>query len=418
MTSTSKEKPVFNGPTLPAQRIISLDALRGFAIMGILLANIQIFSMIPVAEFNPTAFGDLTGINYVIGMLTNILVCRKFWTIFTMLFGAGIVLMSERIEARGLKPAVRHYPRMFWLFVIGSLNFYLFSAAEILSSYAITGLFAYFCRKLPAKKLLIYGLICLCLPSILDMTFQVAARSPQGLEIQKQHWQPNQEEIDEITSRYRGPWIDFVIYKVKNRRWFLSPWFYYWSMWTYLGRMLLGMALFKFGFLTAAAGWKRYRKWLIFGLGAGLTICIGGWIFNSAIDWNYFYATMSGIQFNEWGSLALAVGYICAVMLVCTAGKLKFLTRGLAAVGRMALTNFIMHSVLCLFIFFGNGLALNGKVERYGQVLIVFAIWAFQFWYSTWWLKRFRFGPAEWLWRSLTYWKLQPMKKDLAGFLK
>jgi uncharacterized protein len=101
-----------------------------------------------------------------------------------------------------------------------------------------------------------------------------------------------------------------------------------------------------------------------------------------------------------------------AIMLICQAGKLKNLTARFAAVGRMALTNYLMHGIICGFIFHGYGLGLVGKVERTGQILIVFAVWIFQLWYSPLWLKRFRFGPAEWLWRSLTYWKLQPLKKD------
>ena len=95
--------------------------------MGILLGNIQISAMISMAEFNPTVFGDLTGLNNLIAMLTHILVNRKFYTIFTMLFGAGIVLMSQSLKSRGDKPFKRHYPRMFWLFVIGSANHYLFT---------------------------------------------------------------------------------------------------------------------------------------------------------------------------------------------------------------------------------------------------------------------------------------------------
>ena len=99
MNDSSQNSATPNGPTLPGVRNIPLDALRGLAIMGILFANIQISAMIKIAEFNPTAFGDLTGINYLVAMLTHILVNRKFYTIFTMLFGAGIVLMTERIES-------------------------------------------------------------------------------------------------------------------------------------------------------------------------------------------------------------------------------------------------------------------------------------------------------------------------------
>ncbi len=406
--TTGNLSPV--GPTLPAKRILSLDALRGFAILGILVANIQIFAMIKTAEFNPTAFGDLTGLNYVIAMLTQVLVNRKFYTLFTMLFGAGIVLMTQRIEERGGKPAKRHYLRMFWLFVIGSLNVYLIAPAEILAIYAVAGLAAYWCRKLSARKLLIYGLLCLFVPASNDITFQFRTRTPQGLEYQRQAWQPDQQRIDEELALYRGPWTDRVVHSVKNRRWFMGLYFYYWSLWSFLGRMLLGMALFKWGILTAAARRKTYLKLLCFGLGIGLAISIMGWVYNSLVGWSYKYSVILGYQFFDLGAIAQTPGYIAAFMLICMAGKLPRLTERLAAVGRMALTNFLMHAVICSFIFYGHGLGLSGRVERTGQILIVFAIWALQLWYSPLWLKRFRFGPAEWLWRSLTYWKRQPMR--------
>jgi uncharacterized protein len=189
-------------------------------------------------------------------------------------------------------------------------------------------------------------------------------------------------------------------------------------MWHFLGRMLLGMAFFKWGLLTAKAREKTFRRLLLFGLGIGLAICVTGWIYNSLVEWSYKYSVLLGVQFNEWGGLFLAAGYIAAIMLICRAGLLQRLTTRLAAVGRMALTNYLMHGIIGSFLFHGHGFGLVGKVDRSGQILIVFAIWIFQLWYSPIWLKHFRFGPAEWLWRSLTYWKLQPMKKDLSAFVK
>ncbi len=410
-TTVPVAQPVRLGPTLPSKRIQALDVLRGVAIMGILVANIQIFAMIKIAEFNPSAYGDMTGLNYIIAMLGNILVSRKFMTIFTMLFGAGVILMTERLEAKGEKPAKRHFPRMFWLFVIGSLNTYIFSPGEVLSFYAVCGLVLFFCRKLSAKKLLIYGLICLCLPTILDLSFQVRARSPQGLAAQEAAWKPGVDRVKEEIDLYTGPWLKQIEYRLKTRQWFLSYYFYAWGMWSFLGRMLLGMALFKWGILTAKAATKTYKKLLYFGLGIGLLTCIAGWLYNESIDWYFFKSQLTGGQFNEWGGPILALGIISAVMLICRAGKLKRLTNGLAAVGRMALTNFLMHAVFCFFIFHYPGLALKGNISRSGQILIVFAIWIVQFYYSSWWLKHFRFGPAEWLWRSLTYWKRQPMRR-------
>jgi uncharacterized protein len=175
--------------------------------------------------------------------------------------------------------------------------------------------------------------------------------------------------------------------------------------------MLLGMAFFKWGLVTAKARKKTYRNILLFGLGIGLSICVLGWIYNSLVNWSYKYSALLGAQFNDWGAVFMTPGIIAGVMLIYRAEKLKRLTGRLAAVGRMALTNFMMHGVIGSFIFYGHGLGLSGKVERSGQILIVFAIWALQLWLSPLWLKYFRFGPAEWLWRSLTYWKLQPLKK-------
>jgi len=399
-----------NGPTIPKKRIISLDALRGLAIMGILIANVQLFAMIKIAEFNPMAYGDMTGINYLVALVAHVIVGRKFMTIFTMLFGAGVLMMADNMEARGKNPAKRHYPRMFWLFVIGSINYYFISPGEILSFYAVTGLVLFFFRKLSAKKLLIYGLICICVPAIIDITFQFRARSPQGLAAQEQMWQPGPKVIQEELDRNQGKWVEQVKKKIKSRRWLVSLYFYYQSIFSYLGRMLIGMALFRWGILTAKARKRTYWKILLYAGGFGMIICILGWLYNSSVNWSYKYSLMLGSQFNELGSVILAPGYMAGFMLIIKSGRFQNLIKRLAAVGRMALTNFIMHSFMNLFIFFGVGLGLGGKLQRWEQMLVVFAIWAFQLFYSTWWLKRFHFGPVEWLWRSLTYWKRQPMK--------
>ena len=117
-----------------------------------------------------------------------------------------------------------------------------------------------------------------------------------------------------------------------------------------------------------------------------------------------------GALFNYWGSLAVSLGYIGMVMLVCLSSWLDRLTRPFAAVGRMALTNYLVQTLICTTIFYGHGLGLFGRVERQEQILIVFAVWVFQVAVSPLWLRYFRFGPFEWLWRSLTYQKVHPMR--------
>lgn len=414
----NQRNPDLNGPTLPSKRIIALDALRGLAIMGILFGNIQISSMIEIAEFNPAAFGDLNGINYLIAMLTHILVNRKFYTIFTMLFGAGIVLMADRIESRNQKPFKRHYPRMFWLFIIGSMNHYLFTRGEILAYYALCGLVAFLCRKLSPRKLLIYGLLMLFLVTAFDGIYQatIGYRSEENLKtIEEYFWKPNQEMIDAEIARTRAPWISQIKHRIKSRRWFLRADFYYLTLFSFLGRMLLGMALFKWGILTARAGKKTYQKILFYAGMSGLIISILSWVLNSVYKWDIKYSLCLGYQVTVWGGILLASGYIAGLMLICQAGRLKRFINGLASVGRMALTNYLMQGIICFFIFSRPGLGLCGRVERSGQFLIVLAILIFQYGYSGLWLKRFRFGPAEWLWRTLTYWKIQPLRKKESG---
>ena len=175
--------------------------------------------------------------------------------------------------------------------------------------------------------------------------------------------------------------------------------------------MLIGMALFKWGILTAKSAKKIYRRTLIFIGVPGLIISILSWVLHTHFNWKMTYSFFLGYMITDWGGIFLAIGLIAGLMLVYQSGRLKRLLTGLASVGRMALTNYLMQGILSFFIFFKPGLGLCGRVERTGQFLIVVAIWVFQFWYSGLWLKHFRFGPFEWLWRSLTYWKIQPLRR-------
>jgi uncharacterized protein len=124
---------------------------------------------------------------------------------------------------------------------------------------------------------------------------------------------------------------------------------------------------------------------------------------------NSEYLLGGGVFYNAFGSVIVALGHVGLIMLIVQSGSLEWLTRRLAAVGRMALSNYLTHSIVCTTLFYGYGFGLFGRINRTGLSAIVLAIWVFQLWISPLWLARFRFGPAEWLWRSLTYWKLQPM---------
>ena len=173
--------------------------------------------------------------------------------------------------------------------------------------------------------------------------------------------------------------------------------------------MLVGMGLFKFGVFSALRSDRVYVGFLAAAAFFGVPIILYGLQTIFSEVWRGEYAMFFGSMFNYGGSLFVSLGWIGAVMLIYKSEKLRFITRPLAAVGRMALTNYLMHSIICTTIFYGHGFGMFGQVERVGQILIVAAIWAIQLIVSPIWLRHFRFGLLEWLWRSLTYWRLQPV---------
>ena len=160
------------GPTAQSERILSLDVLRGFVVLGILVMNIQHFSMIGAAYFNPSAYGDLTGLNYLVWLLSHLLADMKFMSIFSMLFGAGIVLMAERLEAKGRRPAAVHYRRTLILLLFGIAHAWLIWTGDILYSYAMCGLLVYLFRKKQPKTLIILGVVSIAVASAVSLMGQ------------------------------------------------------------------------------------------------------------------------------------------------------------------------------------------------------------------------------------------------------
>ena len=182
-------------------------------------------------------------------------------------------------------------------------------------------------------------------------------------------------------------------------------------LWRAGGLMLVGMAFYKWGILTARSEKSFYRKGLFWGLIIGLPIIIFGLYQNFKMGWTMGYSMYIGSQFNYWGSLFIAFAYICGTMLIAQSNALPWLRERLASVGQMALTNYIAQSVICTLIFFGVGFGLFGELERIAQVGVVLAVWLIIILWSKPWLARFRFGPLEWVWRSLTYWSRQPFRR-------
>ena len=401
-------------PVRTADRIESLDVLRGFALLGILIMNIQNFSMISAAYINPTAYGDLTGINKWVWILSHVLASAKFITIFSALFGAGILLFWEKAVTAGRRAGNLHYRRIFWLFVIGMIHAYFIWNGDILVAYAMCGILVYLFRRTRPGWLLTLGLLSMLLPSVLylfsGMTIEFWPE--ENYKEAMQRWLPSAEAVQQELDAYHGTWLE----RMKERAGtaiFMQTFFFLMNVaWHAGGIMLMGMALYKWGFLSAGKSTRTYVISMVVGLLVGLPLIITGIIQNFKHDWFYDYSMWFGTQFNYWGSLGISMAYISIIMLICKSGILAGFRRIIGLVGRTAFSNYLFQSLICTFLFYGYGLGLFGKVERWQQILIVPGVWAVQLFLTKIWMKRHRFGPAEWLWRSLTYWKLQPIRKN------
>ena len=405
-------------PVLPRERIHSLDVLRGFAVLGILVMNIQSYSMIGAAYLNPTALGPLSRADWLAWLAGHVFADRKFVSIFSMLFGAGIVIFTTRAEARGDSPRRLHYRRMAWLLLIGLAHAYLFWSGDILTAYALCGMLLYPLRRLPPRRLLLLGLgaVALCTAFYILSNWSMPFWQPEQIaELEQQHWLPPVDVRNHDTEIFRGDWLTRVRECFPSTLFYQTAFFLMYTLWRAGGLMLVGMALYKWGVLSAERGTAFYRRTILAGLFIGIPIIGYGVLRNAQAGWAVRYSFFLGRQFNEWGSIPLALAYVGAVMLACRANAATWLTSRLAAVGRMAFTNYIMQTLICTTLFYGHGLGLFGRVSRSQQWGIVVGIWVVQLAYSPWWLTHFRFGPLEWLWRSLTYGRRQPFRRPASA---
>jgi len=400
-------------PTQLSERIVSLDVLRGFAILGILIMNIQSFSMIGASYLNPMAYGDFTGTNKWIWMISHVFADMKFMTIFSMLFGAGVVLFTERLKEKGINSLAIHYRRTFWLLVIGLLHAYLLWYGDILVCYAVSALWVVLFRNSKPRTLLIVGLSVFSVGFILYLfTGMSIPFMPEESKIgMLQGWLPDSEHINREMIAYQGSWLQQMDERIKGAIMMQTMVFFIQTGWRAGGLMLIGMALYKWGVLSAQKSKSFYFKLVAFCFIPGFAIVVYGMKTNFDAGFSMEYSFFLGSQFNYWGSLLVSLGYVGIVMLCVKSEMLKFLKGTLQAVGQMALTNYLLQTIICTTIFYGHGFGLYGKLERLEQIIIVLVVWIFQMIVSPIWMKYFRFGPFEWLWRSLTYWRFQPMKR-------
>ncbi len=373
--------------------------------LGILVMNVQSFAMPSAAYANPTAYGDLAGANLFAWAASHLLVDQKFMTLFSLLFGAGVCLFAERVELRNGRSARLHYRRMFWLLLIGLAHAYLLWSGDVLATYAVCGGLVYPLRRLRPAALLAVGLACCSVASVLSLAFGLIAPGLPERETAElvAAWAPNAAEIEAQLRAYRGGWLAQQGQRVPDTvamHTVVIPANLFWRV---AGVMLLGMALYRWKVLGAGRSSDFYRRLALVGFGVGAPVVAAGIGWNFAAGWSWERSFFLGSEFNYWGSLAMALGYVGLAMLAIRRRWLPALQDRLAAAGRMAFTNYLAQTVLCTTLFYGHGFGLFGSVERVWMLPIVFGVWALQLWWSPLVLRRHRHGPMEWGWRSLTY---------------
>lgn len=395
-------------PVAERDRLVSMDVLRGFVLLGIFVMNIQSFSMPISAYMNPTSYGDLTGANWWVWVVSHVFFDQKFMTIFSLLFGAGVLLMTDRAadEAGRL-----HRRRMGWLVLFGLLHAHLLWYGDILYTYGMCGLVAYFFRHAAPRTLLTAGAAFILVGLLLPMGLGAIMPPDEITKIRDESWQPTAEVHNRELSAYRGGPLDQAAHRSPEALLFQTFYFFLFAFWKVFGLMLVGMALLKLDVFTARRPVSFYATFAAVNLAIGLPLVVYGMWRNFAHGWTVEYSMFFGAGFNYVGSTFVSFGYIGLFMAIVRSGALQSLTARLAAVGRMAFSNYILQTLIATTIFYGHGFGLFGSVERTGQAAIVIAVWAVQLIVSPLWLRHHQFGPLEWVWRSLTYGARQPMRR-------
>jgi len=392
------------------QRIIAMDVLRGFALLGILLMNIQSFSMPSATYLNPMAYGNFDGVNQLVWVASHLLADQKFMSLFSMLFGAGVLLFCHRLESQGKTSANLHFRRMTWLLLFGLLHGYLFWYGDILFSYALCGMLVFLFRKRSVRFLLISAFLLMAVANFSSLAtgWLIPYMSAEDIAGINQSWQPPLADINQELKIFTSDWLTRLEHRAEETFFMQTYVFLNTFLWRATGMMCLGMALFKSGFFHLNWQHTSYIKLALVTSLPGAALVVFGLKQNFAAGFSLEYSMFIGSQYNYWGSVLLALTYASLFMLLVKFQWFKGLQQRLAAIGKTAFSNYILHTLLATLIF--NSFGLFGQLSRVEQLLLVLAIWGLQLLVSPLWLKHFKMGPLEWLWRCLTYARWQSIK--------
>jgi uncharacterized protein len=397
-------------------RLESLDFIRGCALFGILIMNIVGMGLGPAYD-NPTVMGGDKGVNLWTWFVVNVTFEGTQRGLFSILFGAGVILFTSRPDSTDA-----YFRRNLWLIAFGLFNAWmLLWGGDILYFYGFTALFLFAFRNLPGKKLLGLGVASFVLGAawtgldtynMLDLHKRaVAAENIPAAKRTDQEKKAIEEWKDE--SRGRPSPEAIARSKQENQAGYVSAlraraphiaeaqsWGAYRYFFDIFGMMMIGMALFKLGVLTLEAKTRTYLAMMLGGYAIGMPLNLYEAYWLMSHGFSGLARHQADITY-DFARLAQTVGHLGLLCLFLKSGIFTWFRQSMAAVGRMALTNYLTHSLIALIIFVFLG--YWGKLERHQLYYIVFSIWAAQMVISPIWLKHFCFGPVEWLWRYLTY---------------
>ena len=404
-------------------RILTLDIVRGVAVMGILAMNIVAFAMIPQAYINPLAYGTEGPVDLASWVFSFVFVDGKMRGLFSFLFGASMLLVIQLAEKSGDSARRVTFSRQLWLLLFGMIHYYFIWFGDILISYALIGMLAWFFRKLEPRALIRWGIALVTVQLMVmaasaayahSLSGEIAAgnASPETLkewaELSRDIAVPSAALLREEMALYLGPWWGIAEYQLTEKA--TMPLFFTFLFgWETLAYMLFGMAALKSGFLTG--GWDNaaYRRLALTALAMAIPVyaVLAGLILadDFTVPGLFTYSFAATTPFRP----LMIVAYAALIILATRRGG--WLVDRIAATGRAAFSNYLGTSILMTALFYGWGLGWFGSLSRVELWPVVIATWLVMLAWSKPWLERFQYGPLEWLWRSLARWQLQPLRK-------
>ncbi len=407
------------GPVAHSERIQELDILRGFALLGILLVNMRLFSY-PVQELLLGSEAVGPTVDRVAAWAVQVFAESKFYPIFSFLFGLGFALQIQRAEARGTRFVPFYLRRLFVLLLIGVAHAVFIWVGDILVLYALLGAVLLLCfRRRSPRTLLLWAGIFLAVAALLPVGLSglalLAKFTPAGAAEVRASFAASEaglrtEAAQAVLVYASGSFAEITVQRLSDLRLMYGVAIF--LAFNVLAMFLLGLYVGRRGILHNIAAHAPLCKRLFWwGLTLGVSSNVAYTILNGGPEFALpTWLDVLADAARALGAPALALSYIAGLTLLLRNDAWRARLSPLAAVGRMALTNYLLQSVVATTLFYGYGIGLFGQVRPAGGVLLTIAIFAAQIPLSVWWLGRFQYGPVEWLWRTLTYLRRQPLR--------